>query len=229
MKKLKDALTIIGLGDFWITPTKNENHWLDQLINMFPEHIYCNLGENKDSTIDVLEKLEKDVFSFHPDIVIISVGMNDFFLESDIEYGANKAFERAVKIIKKCKKSGINVLMCGYGKMGFEDVRFNHFLSIYLNKLKDYCKNNSIEYVSAFDIEKFEYEKNHSFYKQDKMHLSDDGNRQYAKLLAVPLERVINDKIKEYEDSDAKKKLIFLFVEILIIFLLFFFIFSHII
>ena len=76
-------VTIVALGD----SNTDFNHWsfgrnwLSMLgcnaSNFFGRHVIVNSGVSGDNVAGALARLEEDVLAFHPDLAIVSLGLND--------------------------------------------------------------------------------------------------------------------------------------------------------
>jgi lysophospholipase L1-like esterase len=87
--------TLVCFGDS-LTEGAIGASYVDMLRERLPAAVrVINAGINGDTTINLLRRVERDVIRYHPDIVVILVGLND--LTTAYGWPSNRAYYRAVK------------------------------------------------------------------------------------------------------------------------------------
>jgi lysophospholipase L1-like esterase len=170
----------------------------DGLTDQF-ELIGAGIGGNK--VYDLFLRMEEDVLSKNPDVVIIYVGVNDVWHKQSSGTGtdADKFEKFYVAIIKKLQEKNIKIIMCTPAVIG-ERTDFTNQLDGDLNKysaiIRGLAQKNSILLV---DLRKAFLDYNSQFNKEnkesgilttDRVHLNDEGNR----LVAEEMWKVIKAK-----------------------------------
>ena len=160
----------------------------DGLTDQF-ELIGSGIGGNK--VYDLFLRMEEDVFSKTPDVVLIYVGVNDVWHKQSSGTGtdADKFEKFYAAIIKKLQKKNIKIIMCTPAVIG-ERTDFTNQLDGDLNKysniIRGLAQKNSIPLV---DLRKAFLDYNIQFNKEnkesgilttDRVHLNDEGNKIVA-------------------------------------------------
>jgi lysophospholipase L1-like esterase len=101
---------IICFGDSltYGTGASSGKDYPSQLSKMIPGPV-INAGRPGDTTASALQRLEKDVLSYSPDIVLITLGGND--LKNGV--AANTAFENLTIIVNLIHNQGARVIIGG--------------------------------------------------------------------------------------------------------------------
>ena len=167
----------------------------DGLAEQF-DLIGAGIGGNK--VYDLYLRMEEDVLSKTPDVVLIYVGVNDVWHKQSSGTGtdADKFEKFYAAIIKKLQDKNIKIVMCTPAVIG-ERTDFTNQLDGDLNKysgiIRGLALKNSIPLV---DLRKAFLDYNIQFNKEnkesgilttDRVHLNDEGN----KLVAEEMWRVI--------------------------------------
>ncbi len=160
----------------------------DGLTDQF-ELIGSGIGGNK--VYDLFLRMEEDVFSKTPDVVLIYVGVNDVWHKQSSGTGtdADKFEKFYAAIIKKLQEKNIKIIMCTPAVIG-ERTDFTNQLDGDLNKysniIRGLAQKNSIPLV---DLRKAFLDYNIQFNKEnkesgilttDRVHLNDEGNKIVA-------------------------------------------------
>lgn len=148
-------------------------------------------GVSGNKVYDLYLRMEDDVLSKNPDVVVIYVGVNDVWHKTLLGTGtdADKFEKFYLAIIKKLKDRGIKVIVCTPAVVGEKNDMSNQLdgdLNRYSNIIRDIAKNNSLPIV---DLRKkfLELEKNNNpenkekeVYTYDRVHMNDKGNQVIA-------------------------------------------------
>jgi isoamyl acetate esterase len=151
-------------------------------------------GISSNKVYDLYLRLEDDVLSKNPDVVVIYVGVNDVWHKTLLGTGTDPdKFERFYQaIIKKLRDRNIKVLLCTPAVVGEKNDMSNPLdgdLNRYSNIIRDLAKKNSLplidlrkkflDYLSKNNPENKEKE----ILTYDKVHMNDKGNQFLADLM----------------------------------------------
>ncbi len=148
-------------------------------------------GISANKVYDLYLRMEDDVLSKDPDIVVIYVGVNDVWHKTLLGTGTDAdKFEKFYQaIIKKLKDRNIKVLLCTPAVVGEKNDMSNPLdgdLNRYSNIIRDLAKKNDLplidlrkkfqEYLSKNNPENKEKE----VLTYDRVHMNDKGNQFLA-------------------------------------------------
>ncbi len=148
-------------------------------------------GISGNKVYDLYLRLEDDVLSKNPDVVVIYVGVNDVWHKTLLGTGTDAdKFEKFYQaIIKKLKDRNIKVLLCTPDVVGEKADMSNQLdddLDKYSNIIRDLAKKNNlplidlrkkfIDYLKANNPDNKEKE----VLTYDKVHMNDKGNQLLA-------------------------------------------------
>lgn len=153
------------------------------------EFVGAGIGGNK--VYDLYLRLEDDVLSKNPDVVIIYVGVNDVWHKRSYGTGtdADKFQKFYTALIKKLQAQNIKVLLCTPAAIGERTDFSNELdgdLNNYSNIIRDLAKENNLPLV---DLRKAFLEYNKQFNTDnkesgilttDRVHLNEKGNQLVA-------------------------------------------------
>lgn len=160
----------------------------DGLTDQF-ELIGSGIGGNK--VYDLFLRMEEDVLSKSPDVVLIYVGVNDVWHKQSSGTGTDAdKFEKFYSaIIKKLQEKNIKIIMCTPAVIG-ERTDFTNQLDGDLNKyssiLRELAQKNSIPLVNLrkafldYNIQFNTENKESGILTSDKVHLNEQGNKLVA-------------------------------------------------
>lgn len=149
----------------------------------------AGIGGNK--VYDLYLRLEEDVLSKNPDMVIIFVGVNDVWHKRSHGTGtdADKFEKFYTAIIKKLQDKSIKVVLCTPAAIGEKTDNSNELdgdLNHYSNIIRRLAKSNELALI---DLRKIFVEYNAKFNSDnkeagiltsDRVHLNDKGNQLVA-------------------------------------------------
>ena len=153
------------------------------------DFIGAGIGGNK--VYDLYLRLEDDVLSKNPDIVVIYVGVNDVWHKTLLGTGtdADKFEKFYLAILKKLKDKNIKAILCTPAVVG-EKTDFSNpldgDLNRYSNMIRDIAKKNSLQLVDLRKNFLDYYKTNNPDNKEkdiltyDKVHLNAKGNQLVA-------------------------------------------------
>ena len=160
------------------------------------DFIGAGIGGNK--VYDLFLRMEEDVLSKTPDVVLIYVGVNDVWHKQSSGTGtdADKFEKFYAAIIKKLQDKNIKIVMCTPAVIG-ERTDFTNQLDGDLNKysniIRALAQKNSIPLVDLrkafldYNIQFNTENKESGILTTDRVHLNEEGN----KLVAEEMWRVI--------------------------------------
>lgn len=148
-------------------------------------------GISGNKVYDLYLRLEDDVLSKNPDVVVIYVGVNDVWHKTLLGTGTDAdKFEKFYQaIIKKLKDKNIKVVLCTPAVVGEKTDMSNPLdgdLNRYSNIIRDLAKKNSLPLI---DLRKkfLDYLKNNNpdnkekdILTYDRVHMNDKGNQLLA-------------------------------------------------
>lgn len=158
------------------------------------QYEFSGSGISGNKVYDLYLRLEDDVLSKNPDVVVIYVGVNDVWHKTLLGTGTDPdKFEKFyIAILKKLKDKGIKAILCTPAVVGEKTDMSNPLdgdLNRYSNIIRDIAKKNNLQLI---DLRKSfqEYlkannpnndEKNILTY--DKVHMNAKGNQFLADLM----------------------------------------------
>ena len=155
------------------------------------QYDFIGAGVSGNKVYDLYLRLEDDVLSKNPDIVVIYVGVNDVWHKTLLGTGtdADKFEKFYLAILKKLKDKNIKAILCTPAVVG-EKTDFSNpldgDLNRYSNMIRDIAKKNSLQLV---DLRKnfLDYYKTNNpgneeknILTYDKVHLNAKGNQLVA-------------------------------------------------
>ena len=158
----------------------------------------AGIGGNK--VYDLYLRMDDDVISKSPDIVVIWVGVNDVWHKKmGTGTDADKFEKFYLAIIKKLKEAHAKVIICTPSTIG-EKNDYSNEQDGDLNKYSNIIRKIAAdEQVGLIDLRKefHEYEVDHNPGNQEKgiltldgVHLNDQGNRFVANLMADAVKKI---------------------------------------
>lgn len=189
-----DSITELGVKD---KPYKGYILQLDSICKAEKkreEYDFIGSGISANKVYDLYLRLEEDVLSKNPDVVVIYVGVNDVWHKTLLGTGtdADKFEKFYLAILKKLKDKNIKAILCTPAVVGEKTDMSNSLdgdLNRYSNIIRDMAKKNNLplidlrqnflEYIK--DNNPDNQEKNILTY--DKVHLNTKGNQFVAELM----------------------------------------------
>jgi len=188
-----DSITQAGVGPAgFITKMRDE---LDKTNKGQYELIGAGIGGNK--VYDLYLRIEDDVLSKNPDVVVVYVGVNDVWHKASSGTGTDP--DKFVKfyeaIIKKLKEKNAKVILCTMATIG-EKTDFTNQQDGDLNKyaqfIRDLAKKNNLPLCDLrkafleYNLKNNPENKDKGILTTDGVHLGEKGNQMVADLL-LPL------------------------------------------
>jgi|SRR5687767_10411582 len=158
-------------------------------------------GISANKVYDLYLRLEDDVLSKNPDVVVIYVGVNDVWHKTLLGTGTDPdKFEKFYQaIIKKLKDRNIKVLLCTPAVVGEKNDMSNPLdgdLNRYSNIIRDLAKKNNLPLVDLRKKFQDYLSKNNPDNKEkeiltyDKVHMNDKGNQFLADAMWEALKKL---------------------------------------
>jgi len=193
---LGDSITAAGVGPKGFVTLINKA-LAEKHKDLGIEVIGAGVSGNK--VPDIQGRLEKDVLSKKPTIVVIYIGINDVWHgEKDPAKGTSKEkYEAGLRdVIKRCQDAGARVVLCTPSVIGEKndgsntnDAKLDEYAEISRNVAKD-MKVPVCDLRKAFQA----YEKDHNpdnkeagVLTGDRVHLNDAGNQFVADVILKTL------------------------------------------
>ena len=140
-----------------------------EIINIMYPSVQVNVinsGISGDTTKGGLDRLERDVLAFNPDLVVVSFGLNDCCVLG--EKGVEEYKDNLSKIFEKLNQKGIESIfitqndMCRYVRPSISDeimkivaertVKAREHLKNYYAKAKVACSNFGVEIIDLYSV-----------------------------------------------------------------------------
>jgi lysophospholipase L1-like esterase len=193
-----DSITQAGVGAGGYITLIGETLQQKGLGNQY-ELIGAGIGGNK--VYDLYLRMDDDVITKNPNVVVIWVGVNDVWHKSLFGTGTDPdKFEKFyTAIIKKLQAKNIRVILCTPAAIG-EKTDFTNQQDGDLNKyaqiIRDLAKKNNCELVDLrkefleYNLKNNQDNKEQGILTTDRVHLNPAGNKLVAeKMLGVILSR----------------------------------------
>ena len=156
------------------------------------DFVGAGIGGNK--VYDLYLRLENDVLSQNPDVVIIFVGVNDVWHKRSYGTGtdADKFEKFYAAIIKKLQEKNIKIALCTPAAIGEKTDHSNELdgdLNRYSNIIRDLAKDNNLPVIDLRQTfldynKKFNTDNKESgILTTDRVHLNEKGNQVVAEAM----------------------------------------------
>ncbi len=158
------------------------------------EYELVGAGIGGDKIYDLYLRMEEDVLSKHPDIVLIYVGVNDVWHKAlsgtGTDYDKFGRFYQAV--VHKLQTAGIKVIVCTPAVIGEKTDYSNQQdgdLNLYSNWLRGYTAKNGLPLVDLraafheYDLAHNPENKDRGILTVDRVHLTPAGNQFVAEAM----------------------------------------------
>jgi isoamyl acetate esterase len=193
---LGDSITAAGVGPKGFV-TLIKNALAEKHKDLGVEVIGAGVSGNK--VPDIQKRLEKDVLSKKPTIVVIYIGINDVWHgEKDPAKGTSKEnYEAGLRdVIKRCQEAGARVVLCTPSVIGEKndasntnDAKLDEYAEISRKVAKDLkvpvCDLR--KEFQAYEKDHNPDNKDHGVLTGDRVHLNDAGNQFVADALLKTL------------------------------------------
>jgi lysophospholipase L1-like esterase len=165
---------------------------------------FLGAGVSGNKVYDLYLRMEEDVLSKSPDIVVIYVGVNDVWHKTLLGTGtdADKFEKFYLAILKKFKERNIKAILCTPAVVGEKTDASNQLdgdLNRYSNIIRDIAKNSKLPLIDL--RQQFtDYDRAHNpqnleknILTYDKVHLNDIGNQLVADLMWNAIQKAANN------------------------------------
>lgn len=153
------------------------------------DFVGAGIGGNK--VYDLYLRLEEDVLSKNPDVVIIYIGVNDVWHKRSHGTGtdADKFGKFYTAIIKKLQDRNIKIALCTPAAIGEKTDSSNELdgdLNYYSNIVRSLAKTHSVPLIDLrqafldFNLKHNTENKDSGILTSDRVHLNDAGNQLVA-------------------------------------------------
>lgn len=196
-----DSITELGVKD---KPYKGYILQLDSICKAekrADEYEFIGSGISGNKVYDLYLRLEEDVLSKSPDIVVIYIGVNDVWHKTLLGTGTDAdKFEKFYQaIINKLKEKSIKIILVTPAVVGEKSDMSNPLdgdLNRYSNIIRDLAKKNSLPLVDlrrkTLDYLKENNPRNEekNILTYDRVHMNNLGNRFIAALMWKTLKEI---------------------------------------
>ena len=189
---------IIFFGDSITQAGVNPGGYITMLKDMFAkagntsELIGAGIGGNK--VYDLFLRMEEDVLSKKPDVVVIYVGVNDVWHKASYGTGtdADKFTKFYTALIKKMQSQGIKLILTTPAAIGEKNDHSNQQdgdLNQYSKIIRDLAKEHKCGLVDlrkeflAYNLANNPENKAQGILTTDRVHLNEAGNKLVAELM----------------------------------------------
>lgn len=189
---------IIFFGDSITQAGVNPGGYITMLKDMYAkagntsELIGAGIGGNK--VYDLFLRMEEDVLSKKPDVVVIYVGVNDVWHKASYGTGtdADKFTKFYTALIKKMQSQGIKLILTTPAAIGEKNDHSNQQdgdLNQYSKIIRDLAKEHKCGLVDlrkeflAYNLAKNSENKAQGILTTDRVHLNEAGNKLVAELM----------------------------------------------
>lgn len=168
---MSKRICVFGDSIVWGSRDSIGGGWADRLKKYFQEsdmdYSIYNLGVSGDNSSDLLKRFEAECEVRQPEIIIIAIGINDaqYIVTNNNQRIPLKKYEsNLAEFIKISKKFTDKILFINSIKVeelkvtpipwdeNKEKYYYNKNIKKYNEKLKEFCKNNSLLEIEMFDL-----------------------------------------------------------------------------
>jgi len=192
-----DSITQAGVGPTGYITRIKESIANKGLAAQY-ELIGAGIGGNK--VYDLYLRMENDVLSKNPDVVVIYVGVNDVWHKAT--HGTGTDADKFVKfyqaVINKIQANGSKIILCTPAAIGERTDSSNQQdgdMNNYSNLIRDLAKKNNLKLVDLrrdfleYNLKNNAENKEKGILTTDRVHLNDLGNQLVAdKMLPFVIE-----------------------------------------
>ena len=167
---MSKRICVFGASITWGAFDSEKGGWVNRLklINFTQGGGYIdiyNLGISGDTTNELLERIDTELFARNPDIIIFSIGANDssYLKSKNNNYVDLKKFkENLNELYKKSKKFTKEIIFVGLTKI--DEKKLNPIpwdndicytdknIAVYNLAIKNFCKENNLPFIEMFDL-----------------------------------------------------------------------------
>jgi lysophospholipase L1-like esterase len=159
--------------------------------NLKDKYLLTGAGIGGNKVYDLYLRLDDDVLSKRPDVVMIYIGVNDVWHKQSTHTGtdADKFEKFYLAILKKLSDKKIKAVLCTPAVIGEKTDASNELdkeLDLYSNIIRDIATKNKLPIVDlrkaflAYNLQNNKSNKEAGILTTDRVHLNDKGNQFVA-------------------------------------------------
>jgi len=199
-RKHRQSRTVVCFGDSLTACGGMGGRYSDWLAKWLGDEVIINKGVNGDTLADGRARFARDVLGLKPDVVIIELGANDFWLmKRDISL-LHKDLE---DMVGRAKQAGIEVVIAScFGERDYlleEKIEFGPERYGFADRIwdmeKEICRKYGCFYVP--NIQADIKPNGREDYWHDKYHPNKQGNRFVAKRILAELKKALKASAKK--------------------------------
>ncbi|MDB5185825.1 MAG: putative TesA-like protein protease [Candidatus Saccharibacteria bacterium] len=162
-----------------------------------------NLGVGGDSADDLCTRFDKETQArsrYGIEAIIFAIGVNDSRVEDDVNYSNPERYQDSlIQLAHQAKKYTEKIIFVGLTPCSEERTTpvswrnttyTNERIKMFDMTLRDFCRMNSISYVSVF--ESFQEKQKHQDMLPDGIHPNDTGHQLIYNLIQPKLQELLN-------------------------------------
>jgi lysophospholipase L1-like esterase len=192
--QVQKPIKVILFGDSITQAGVRPGGYITLMQQMAPDYELIGAGVSGNKVYDLYLRLEADVLSKKPDVVIIYVGVNDVWHKQSNQTGtdAPKFVSFYNALIDKMQAAGIKVIVCTPAVIG-ERTDFTNAqdgdLNSYSQLIRNLAKERNCKLVDlrkeflAYNLANNPQNKESGILTTDRVHLNADGNKLVADLM----------------------------------------------
>jgi isoamyl acetate esterase len=159
--------------------------------NLAAQYDFVGAGIGGNKVYDLYHRLEDDVLSKKPDVVVIYVGVNDVWHKRTYGTGTDPdKFEKFYNaLIKKMQAQNIKIILCTPAAIGERTDSSNELdgdLNNYSNIIRGIAKKNGLPLIDLrkafldYNVQNNKENKESGILTTDRVHLNEKGNQLFA-------------------------------------------------
>lgn len=190
-------MKVVCFGDSLTTCGGRNGRYSDILQDRFPQHQILNCGIGGQTFVDALERLQTDILSEQPDIVLVEFGANDWWRDErpNTEWAADLE-----TVVMRCQEAGAKVVVVGvfwHHRAGNGDLTEKIYgideRAVEFREMeRAIAEKHGCEYIPNHQIDII----NLRCFWGDRNHPNENGNRSVANQIEPILEKMLGCKAK---------------------------------
>lgn len=199
-RRQRQSSTIVCLGDSLTTCGGRDGRYSDWLAKWLPNDIIVNKGVNRDTLAGGRDRFQDDVLGLKPDVVIIELGANDFWL---MKRDISQLWADLEDMVVRAKQAGVEVVIAScFGRRDYlleEKTEFGperYGLADRIWRMEEeVCEKYSCFYVPNMQIDIKPNGKKP--YWADNLHPNKEGNKFVAKRILRQLKKALKTSARK--------------------------------